>query len=75
MSDVTGALLVMMAFGTVYFLQPTADKLAQIIDILNRPDQVCRPDKTELELFLLMLLIVVPFAYFGVRTVLALFSG
>ena len=31
-----------------------------------------RPDKTELEFFVLMVLLVVPFAYFAIRTVLAL---
>jgi hypothetical protein len=31
-----------------------------------------RPDKTELEFFLLMVLLVVPFAFLVLRTVLAL---
>ena len=31
-----------------------------------------RPDKTEMEFFLLMMLLVVPFGYFVIRTVLAL---
>ena len=31
-----------------------------------------RPDKTELEFFLMMVLLMVPCAYFAIRTVLAL---
>jgi hypothetical protein len=34
-----------------------------------------RPDETELEFFLLMVLLVVPFAYFAIRTLLALAGG
>ena len=34
-----------------------------------------RPDKTELEFFLLMVLLVVPFAWVVIRTVLALIGG
>jgi hypothetical protein len=33
---------------------------------------VRRPDKTEMELFVLMALLMLPFAYFAIRTLLAL---
>jgi hypothetical protein len=34
-----------------------------------------RPDKTEMEFFVLAVLLLVPFAYFAIRTVLALLGG
>jgi hypothetical protein len=34
-----------------------------------------RPDKTEMELFLLIMLLVVPFAYFAFSAVFALIGG
>lgn len=34
-----------------------------------------RPDKTEFEFFLLMALLLVPFAYFAIRTMLALLGA
>jgi len=34
-----------------------------------------RPDKTEMEFFLLMVLLLVPFAYFAIRTLLALLGA
>jgi hypothetical protein len=33
-----------------------------------------RPDKTEMEFVLLFALVAIPFAYFAIRTVLAMFS-
>jgi hypothetical protein len=36
------------------------------------PVTMRRPDKTELEFVMLMAVLVVPFAYFAIRTVLAL---
>jgi hypothetical protein len=34
-----------------------------------------RPDKTEMEFFLLMVLLLVPFAYYAIRALLAIFGA